>query len=272
MKTRREDWHSLSVRTKKNQLKKAVSLIKHLGVELYDYNESGTWGRQILNGLKLIQGRLYVDFETVLLGDLIHEASHILVVDKAIRHEMVGWLYPSKYWHSNDGGEDMAQAASYAICKVLGLDPWFAIYAACTEPLCNEMFESLENGTHEGINLLEQKGICEPNKFPYIFKTFRDFLKEISAQASSIGANSVLIDDWYDNNTKEYSYPKEFILNGERYHWSISSRHTKGRHLTTHYELWGHGKVVGGKRYSTGLLTRAKLFKFFRDIYEKVNQ
>ena len=268
--TKHTEWQDLPPRTRAKCIKEAASLLRHLGIELRDYNQSGSWGKQLFPHLKLLEGKLYVDLDKVTLGDLVHEASHILVVDSTVRSHMTGWLGKSNYWSYSDGGEEMTQAASYAICKTLGIDPWIAIRVACTQPLCDEMLKRLENSTHEGIKLLEEKGISKPGQFPWIFKSFRDFLKEISAQASPIGGNSVLVDDWYERGTKEYPYPKEFFIKGERYHWSMSTRSTRGR-CGTHYELWGHGSLTGNKRYATGDFTKAKLFKFFRDIYEKVN-
>jgi hypothetical protein len=91
---------------------------------------------------------------------------------------------------------------------------------------------------------------------------------EINPQAKANG-NSVSVDDYSKDGMSEYSYPKEFFVNGDSYFWSISSRHTKGRHLCTHYELWFYGKAFKdrGQKIATGSLTKAKLRAGLKIIY-----
>lgn len=97
--------------------------------------------------------------------------------------------------------------------------------------------------------------------------SFNEFKMYLSSMANMNG-NSVTVDDFSRDGMTEYSYPKEFILNGNTYSWSIGSRHTKGKHLCTHLEMWGHGKGVGSYKFATGQLTKNKLFKFFKDIHK----
>ncbi len=99
--------------------------------------------------------------------------------------------------------------------------------------------------------------------------TFREFLQFISQQATP-GGNAVLVDDWNREKTKEFPYPKHFEINGRSYYWSIGLAHTKGRHLCTHYELWGRGLKGGSQRFATGELTRGKLFRYFKAIYNEL--
>ncbi len=51
----------------------------------------------------------------------------------------------------------------------------------------------------------------------------------------------------------EYSYPKEFIVNGDNYYWNVSTAHTKNRHFAAHYELWFTGSAFKcSKRITIG--------------------
>lgn len=90
----------------------------------------------------------------------------------------------------------------------------------------------------------------------------------INTQAAQ-GGNSVALGDYSKDGMTEYSYPKRFTLYGDKYYWDISSRPTKGRHLTTHYELWFHGRAFGGDmKIALGQLTLAKLKKGLKIIYD----
>ena len=79
----------------------------------------------------------------------------------------------------------------------------------------------------------------------------------------------------YNEELKGY----EFIINkvknfyskveGDDYWWDISKRPTLGRHLCTHYEIWFHGVAFGGsKKIDTGVLTKGKIRKGLKMIYE----
>lgn len=102
-----------------------------------------------------------------------------------------------------------------------------------------------------------------------------DFIKwirdVINPQAGP--GNNACVDDFSKDGMKEYSYPKEFVVNGDLYSWTIGSHHTKGRHLCTHYELWFHGKAfkTGQQKIATGSLTLTKLRAGFKIIYNYYN-
>ena len=100
-----------------------------------------------------------------------------------------------------------------------------------------------------------------------ILKDKKTFLLFISGQATMNG-NAVSVDHYYNNGTAEYYYPKQFTVLGDTYDWSIGTRHTKGRHLCTHYELWFSGRAFPrctGK-IATGILTKGNLFNGFEKI------
>lgn len=64
-------------------------------------------------------------------------------------------------------------------------------------------------------------------------KEFIQWIHEvINPQANSNG-NSVCLDDFSKDGMTEYSYPKEFTVNGDRYYWNISTAHTRSRSLVT---------------------------------------
>lgn len=82
--------------------------------------------------------------------------------------------------------------------------------------------------------------------------------------------NNVCVGDYSKDGNTEYLYPKRFRINDDEYCWEVISAHTRGRHLTTHYELLFYGPAFKGKysKIATGPLTKAKLRKGFRVIYE----
>ena len=99
-----------------------------------------------------------------------------------------------------------------------------------------------------------------------------DFVKwvreVINPQASAAEGNSVCLDDYSKDGNTEYSYPKSFIVNGDSYYWTVSSWPTKGRGMSSHYELWFHGPAfVHNGRIATGDLTLGKVRKGLKQIY-----
>lgn len=103
-------------------------------------------------------------------------------------------------------------------------------------------------------------------------KEFIKWIREvINPQAMSNG-NSVALNDYSKDGMTEYSYPKKFIVNGDTYYWTVSSNHTKGRHLTTHYELWFYGAAFKrAKKIATGEITLSKVRKGLKEIYDFYN-
>jgi hypothetical protein len=100
-----------------------------------------------------------------------------------------------------------------------------------------------------------------------ILKDKKSFLSFISGQAITNG-NAVCVDHYYNNGMSEYAYPKQFTVFGDKYYWSMSSWHTKGKSMSVHWELWFHGRAFPGRneRISTGELTKGKLFAGFEKI------
>ena len=69
--------------------------------------------------------------------------------------------------------------------------------------------------------------------------SFLLWLREVvQPQADPRSGNAAALDDFSPDGMREYCYPKEFTVSGDAYMWSVSSAHTKGRHLCTHYEIW----------------------------------
>ena len=103
-------------------------------------------------------------------------------------------------------------------------------------------------------------------------KEFIQWIREVVNPQATPNGNSICLDDFSKDGMTEYSYPKEFTVNGDRYYWNVSTLHTKGRHLTTHYELWFNGKAFNGlKRIATGEITLSKVRKGLREIFEFYN-
>ena len=104
-------------------------------------------------------------------------------------------------------------------------------------------------------------------------RDFIDWIREVINTQASKNGNSVCLDDYSKDGMTEYTYPKNFIVNGDKYSWTISSKHTKKRHLTTHNELWFAGKAFKGtKKIATGELTLSKVGKGLKEIYEYYKQ
>ena len=93
--------------------------------------------------------------------------------------------------------------------------------------------------------------------------------KVVQPQADPRSGNAAALDDFSPDGMREYCYPKEFTVSGDAYMWSVSSAHTKGRHLCTHYEIWFFGPAFGsGQRIATGSPTKAKIRRGLRKIYD----
>ena len=91
----------------------------------------------------------------------------------------------------------------------------------------------------------------------------------INPQADPAHGSAAALDDFSSDGVSEFCYPKEFVVNGDTYCWTVSSAHTKGRHLCTHYEVWFFGKAFGaGMKIATGSPTKAKIRKGLKQIFE----
>lgn len=103
-------------------------------------------------------------------------------------------------------------------------------------------------------------------------KEFIQWIREVINPQATYNGNSVCLDDFSKDGMTEYSYPKEFTVNGDRYYWNISTAHTRSRSLVTHYELWFNGKAFNGsKRIATGEITLSKVRKGLREIFDFYN-
>ena len=100
--------------------------------------------------------------------------------------------------------------------------------------------------------------------------SFLLWLREVvQPQADPRSGNAAALDDFSPDGMREYCYPKEFTVSGDAYMWSVSSAHTKGRYLCTHYEIWFFGPAFGsGQRIATGSPTKAKIRCGLRKIYD----
>ena len=99
--------------------------------------------------------------------------------------------------------------------------------------------------------------------------TFNEWVREVINTQATSGGNAVSLDDFTPDGNHEYYYPKHFVVEGDEYWWDISKRPTLGRHLCTHYEIWFHGIAFkGAVRIATGVLTKGKIRKGLKMIYE----
>lgn len=99
--------------------------------------------------------------------------------------------------------------------------------------------------------------------------TFNEWVRTVINTQAVSGGNAVSLDDFTPDGNYEYYYPKRFVVEGDEYSWDISKRHTVGRHLCSHYEIWFHGVAFGGSmKIDTGALTKGKIRKGLKMIYE----
>lgn len=114
----------------------------------------------------------------------------------------------------------------------------------------------------------EEKSFClfgKENKMV----TFNEWVRDVINTQAVSGGNAVSLDDFTPDGNHEYYYPKRFVVAGDEYWWEISRRHTPGRHLCSHYEIWFHGVAFGGSmKVDTGVLTKGKIRKGLKRIYE----
>lgn len=103
-------------------------------------------------------------------------------------------------------------------------------------------------------------------------KEFIKWIREVINPQATPNGNSVALDDYSKDRMTEYSYPREFIVNGDTYYWNVSTTHTKSRSLVTHYELWFNGRAFNGsKRVATGEITLSKVRRGLREIFDFYN-
>jgi len=94
----------------------------------------------------------------------------------------------------------------------------------------------------------------------------------INPQAHSNG-NNISLDDFSRDGMREYLYPIIFVVEGVTYRWSYGTRKTRGRGMSSHYELWLHADVSGfSKKIATGEWTLAKMRKGLRMIFDQLKQ
>lgn len=104
-------------------------------------------------------------------------------------------------------------------------------------------------------------------------KEFIQWIRDVINTQATPNGNSVCLDDFSKDEMTEYSYPKEFTVNGDRYYWNVSTAHTKSRHFTTHYELWFTGTAFkGSKKIATGEITLSKVRKGLKEIFDFYNE
>ena len=89
--------------------------------------------------------------------------------------------------------------------------------------------------------------------------SFLLWLREVvQPQADPRSGNAAALDDFSPDGMREYCYPKEFTVSGDAYMWSVSSAHTKGRHLCTHYEIWFFGRLALVRESPPAVLPKPK--------------
>jgi hypothetical protein len=92
----------------------------------------------------------------------------------------------------------------------------------------------------------------------------------INPQARHV--NSISLDDYTRNGMTEYLYPKTFLVNGVEFRWSFGSRKTRGKGMSSHYELWLHANDWSfHEKIATGEWTLGKTRKGLRMIYDRLH-
>ena len=83
--------------------------------------------------------------------------------------------------------------------------------------------------------------------------------------------NNISLDDYTKDGMNEYLYPLAFIVDGIQFRWSYGSRKTRGKGMSSHYELWLHADDWSfHEKIATGEWTLGKTRKGLRMIYDRM--
>jgi len=98
---------------------------------------------------------------------------------------------------------------------------------------------------------------------------FKKWVREVINTQAQPNGNAMLLDDFKEDGFGEYSYPKEFFVNGIKFWWSMGYYKTRGKGMSSHFEIWLHSTGSFSERVATGELTLAKIRKGLKMIYER---
>lgn len=105
--------------------------------------------------------------------------------------------------------------------------------------------------------------------------TYQEKFKEFINKLNLLSTANISVDHFSSDGMKEYFYPEGFYINNHYYWWNITRYPTKRRYLQTHFELWFHSNNqcfnLNNGKISTGMLTKNKLFKGFKIIFNFYN-
>lgn len=130
-----------------------------------------------LPGLELQNGCILIDLAKLKYpGDILHEAGHLACMPPDLRTEMTGILPNTDI---TAGGEMMAMAWSFAVCKYLGFEANVVFHEYGYKNASQSLIAAYEAGVGPGIPLLQWLGMCydETNAklngkrpFPYMYQ------------------------------------------------------------------------------------------------------
>ncbi len=111
-----------------------------------------------LPGIKLHNGALEIDTEKLLYpGDILHEAGHLATMPPTVREIMSDQLDNNDL---NRGGEMMAIAWSYAVCKHLSINPQLVFHPDGYRGGGESILQNFEEGRYIGLPLLQWAGMA----------------------------------------------------------------------------------------------------------------
>ena len=99
---------------------------------------------------------------------------------------------------------------------------------------------------------------------------FNEWVRAVINPQARAG-NNISLDDFTRDGMREYLYPLSFTINGINFRWSYGSRKTKGKGMSSHYELWLHADDWSfHEKIATGDWTLGKTRKGLKLIYNRI--
>jgi hypothetical protein len=137
--------------------RKIVDFLLEIGIEIHSRDIPGG---SFLSGILIENGKLFVDESRLAFpGDILHEAGHLAVAPRAIRHLLSDEVDLPDF--NMDSIEAGAMAWSYAAALHLGLEPAVVFHEGGYKGKSKALLVNFSLGVHVGVNILEDAGMAK---------------------------------------------------------------------------------------------------------------
>lgn len=155
--------------TQENTLEKIIGFLTSINIQV---EEQALAEETFLPGLEIKEGKIYFDRKKLAYpGDVLHEAGHIAVTEKALR-PLIGTEKLASTWPT-DGEEIAAILWSFAASHHLKLDLKIVFHPDGYKNQSDWLIEQFTNKTYVGLPLLEWMSLCTKEDFPKMIKWLR---------------------------------------------------------------------------------------------------